>query len=145
MTYNLKNPYEVKELYKSLEHLVEKGVTIELKRKSPLRSLKQNSYLHLILGFFASEYGISLEEAKVDFFKRECNREIFEREVYNKSGKRVGCLRSTAELTTAELTLAIDRFRNYSSAVAGIYLPAPNEEQFLAFCAQEIEKNKEYV
>lgn len=35
--------------------------------------------------------------------------------------------RSTADLDTKELTTAIDRFRNYSSKEAGIYLPEPSD------------------
>jgi hypothetical protein len=58
---------------------------------------------------------------------------------------RVEFLRSTAELTTAEMTTAIERFRNWSSAVAGIYLPSANEQEFLIHCKQIIEENKEFI
>lgn len=43
------------------------------------------------------------------------------------------------------MTTAIERFRNYSVAQAGIYLPAPNENQFLIHIQQEIERNKEFI
>lgn len=145
MLYNLKNSWEVKDLYNVLNNYVDKGYVVEVKRKAPQRSLRQNNYLYLILGFFASEYGCSIEEAKIDFYKRTCNKDIFEREGVNKSGKVVKYLRSSKDLNTAEMCLSVERFRNWSSAVAGIYLPAPNEEEFLAFCAREIERSKEYV
>lgn len=145
MIYNLSNPYEQQGFLDHVTKLLDAGAMVELKKKSPKRSLAQNAYLHLILGYFGSEYGASLDEVKVDFFKRECNRDIFERESVNKKGKTVKYLRSSAELTTAEMTLAIERFRNWSASVAQIYLPSPNEEQFLAYCEQEIERNKMYV
>ena len=145
MIYNLNNPWEVQNLREYLKVLMEKGGLVEVKRKAPQRSLRQNNYLHLILGFFGCEYGLSLDEVKVDIFKRECNRDLFEREATNKQGKTVKYLRSSADLNSSEMTLAIERFRNWSASVAGIYLPSPNEDQFLAYCMQEIEKNKEYI
>lgn len=74
-----------------------------------------------------------------------CNRDIFEREKTNKKGKIIKTLRSSSELSTGEMTLAIERFRNYSSAQAGIYLPSPNENEFLLHIQQEIEKDKEFL
>ena len=51
----------------------------------------------------------------------------------------------SAELSTGEMTISIDRFRNWSAAQAGIYLPAANEHQMLIYAQQEIESNKEFV
>ena len=99
----------------------------------------------LLLGYFGSEYGCSLEEAKIDFYKRTCNRDLYERKTVNKKGKEVTYLRSSAELTTSEMTLSIDRFRNWSASVAGVYLPAANEQQMLIFAQQEIERNKDFI
>ena len=145
MIYNLSNPWEVQKFRDHASSLIKKGGMVELKAKSPKRSLQQNRYLHLLLGFFGAEYGLSVEEVKLDIFKRTCNKDIFEREAVNKKGRPVRYLRSSADLTSAELTLAIERFRNWSSAVAGIYLPQPNDEQFLAYCEQEIERNREFL
>ena len=145
MIFNLSNPYEVQSFKENVTRLIKSGGYVELKRKSPKRSLSQNAYLHVALGYFGCEYGLSLEEVKVDIFKRECNRDLFEREGMNKKGQTVKYLRSSADLTSAEMTLAIERFRNYSASVAGIYIPAPNEAQFLAYCEQQIERNREYI
>lgn len=112
--------------------------TVELTKKHEQRSINQNSYLHLILGWFANEYGCTLDEAKVRFFKRKVNSNIFLKE--GKKGDYV--LRSTRELTTKEMTDAIDRFRNWSASEAGIYLPSPNETQFLNHIQREISNNK---
>ena len=118
---------------------------MEVKKKLPNRTLAQNSYLHLLLGYFGSEYGCSLDEAKIDFYKRTCNHDLFERKTVNKKGNEVTYLRSSAELTTGEMTLSIDRFRNWSASVAGIYLPAANEHQMLIYAQQEIQRNQEFI
>ena len=139
------NPFEVQKGIEYFRKLLSKDCTFELKEKKPIRSRKQNAYLYVLLGYFASEYGCSLDEAKVDFYKRAANREIFEITYVNKKGKEIKTLRSSATLDSREMTLTIERFRNWASAVADIYLPAPNEEQFLAHCMKCIENDREFV
>lgn len=145
MVYNLQNEYDVPKFKEHVNRLYGKRAIVEVKEKHPNRTLAQNSYLHLLLGYFGTEYGCSLEEAKIDFYKRTCNQDLYERTKVNKKGKEVKYLRSSTELTTAEMTLSIDRFRNWSSAKAGIYLPAANEHQMLIYAQQEIERNKEFI
>lgn len=106
--------------------LYEARKVVEIKEKRG-RTLNQNNYLHLILTWFAIEYGSSMAYVKHEYFKKEVNPEIFE--IKDKSGK-VTDVRSTADLDTAETTKAIDRFRNWSGQ-AGIYLPTPDEKDFL--------------
>ena len=145
MIYNLTNEYEVPKFKEKVAKLLSEQATVELKKVYPKRSLAQNNYLHLLLGYFGSEYGLSIEEVKLDIFKRTCNPDLFKRSGTNKKGLRVEFLRSTAELSTAEMTTAIERFRNWSSAVAGIYLPSANEQEFLIHIRQVIEENKEHI
>lgn len=145
MIFNLSNEHEKPKFKEYANKLYKEGAAVELKKKHPLRSIPQNSYLHLLLGYFGAEYGCSLDEAKIDYFKRTCNKDLFERTNINKLGKEVTYLRSSSELTTAEMSSAIDRFRNWSAAVAGIYLPAAGEQQFLLHAMQEVEKNKEFL
>lgn len=145
MIINLGNPYEVDKAQKHLDYLKSKGCWCEVKELKPKRSNRQNAYLHLLIGYFASVYGCSFEEAKIDFYKRTCNRDLFEIEVTNKKGQTVKTLRSSATLDSREMTISIERFRNWASAEAEIYLPSPNEEQFLAYCRQQIEMNAEFV
>ena len=133
--FNLKNEYDIPKFKAYVNKLFQERAVVEVRKKLPNRTLSQNSYLHLLLGYFGSEYGCSLDEAKIDFYKRTCN----------KKGKEVTYLRSSAELTTGEMTLSIDRFRNWSASVAGIYLPSANEQQMLIFAQQEIERNKEFI
>ena len=145
MIYNLSNEYEVPKFQEKVDKFITDGTTVELKKVHPKRTIKQNSYLHLLLGYFGSEYGLSIEEVKLDIFKRICNADLFKRSHANKKGINIEFLRSTAELTTAEMTTAIERFRNWSSAVAGIHLPAPDEQEFLIHCKQIIEENREFI
>ena len=138
MIFNLKNEYEIPKFKAYVNKLFQECAVVEVKKKHPNRTLAQNSYLHLLLGYFGSQYGCSIDEAKIDFYKRTCNRELFERKTINKRGREVTYLRSSAELTTAEMTLSIDR-------LAGIYLPSPEEHQMIVFAQQEIERNNEFL
>lgn len=143
--FNLKNEYDIPKFKAYVNKLFQERAVVEVKKKLPNRSLAQNSYLHLLLGFFGSEYGCSLEEAKIDFYKRTCNRDLFERKIVNKQGHEITYLRSSAELTTGEMTLSIERFRNWSASEAGIYLPAANERQMLLYAQQAAERSREFL
>ena len=145
MIFDLNNEYQIPKLKEYVKKLIANKAVIEVKKKLPNRTITQNNYLHLLLGYFGSEYGCSLDEAKIDFYKRTCNRDLFERKAINKKGKEIIYLRSSAELSTGEMALSIDRFRNFSSSEAGIYLPSPNEREFLIYIKQEIENNKGFI
>lgn len=143
--YNLRNPYEQQKFKEKVNELYSNGECVELKKINPTRSLSQNSYLHVLLGFFASEFGYTIDEVKIDIFKRKCNKAIFERERMNKRGEMKKYLRSSANLDTKEMTTAIERFRNYSSSVCGLYLPSPYENEMLFFAQQQMDSMQEYI
>ena len=124
---------------------LEKGGVVEIKKRHHQRSKSQNSYLHLILGYYASEFGYSIEEVKMDVFKRVCNADIFVRERKNKRGVIVRYIRSSASLDTAEMTTAIERFRNYSAMEAGLYLPAPDERDAIVEAEKQVARYAEYL
>lgn len=145
--FNLKNPFEVQKFKEYCDRLIKQEGIVEIKKKHPLRSLAQNKYFHVILTYWASVYGCGLDEAKVRFFKELVNPDIFWVENTNKRGKKVKRLRSSSELSTAEMTLAIERFRNWSQSNEDLplYLPAPHEDEALVYALQEIERNKEFL
>ena len=143
--YNLKNPYDRRKFKEACNAMVQKEEYVELKRKNTQRSLAQNNYLHCLLGYFGSEFGLTLEEVKYDIFKKTCNLDIFQKERINKRGMRIKYIRSSTELDKAEMTTAIERFRNYSSAKCGLYLPAPHEGEMLFYAQQQIEANKDFI
>jgi hypothetical protein len=145
MIYNLKNPYDLKKFKDWVQHMIDRSAVVDCKMKQPQRSMAQNAYLHLLLGYYASEFGYSVEEVKQDIFKRQVNKAIFEEERVNRRGQTVTYLRSTKDLDTAEMTLAIDRFRNWSSSECGFYLPSPNEQEALLFAMRQAELWAEFA
>jgi hypothetical protein len=117
MIYDLQNEYDRSKFKAKVNQLYTEKALVELKRKTTNRSLAQNSYLHVLLCYFASEFGYTKEEVKHDIFKKKCNPKLFLHKRKNKRGFEVTYVRSSTELDKAEMTLAIERFRNYSSAV----------------------------
>lgn len=144
MLYDGSNPLHAAQARARLERLVKDGKVFDLTEKKPPKTDRQMGYLHVIIRYYAAMYGCTEAEAKVDFFKTAANLDIF---CPNGEKRRDGKpkLRSTKELDKGEMTLAIDRFRNWASAVAGIYLPAPDEERLLQLAELEMERYKEYL
>lgn len=157
MLYNLRNKIELKKFQEKCKSLSEKAerlaeynpqgeiCVVELTEKKTQRTLAQNAYMHVCIAYFASEYGVTADEAKVNYFKRLVNPDIFIRKRVNKKGKEVEYLRSTADLDKDETSLAITRFRDWASAEAEIYIPSGEEHEYLVYCQQCIERNKEFI
>lgn len=146
MKYNLKNPVHKKKFKSRCNSLYDSGAFVELREIRKDRTLSQNSYLHLLLSYFAMEYGDTLDYVKEEIFKKKVNKEIFKGEFVNrKTGEvRVGW-RSSSALDTKEMTLAIDRFRDYSVKEADIYLPRPDEKDFLKEAEVQVDLVKQYI
>ena len=144
MKYDFKNIVDINRAKEYFKHLIEKGAKIELKERREQRTYLQNRYLHLILSFVALELGYSLEVMKQHFFKRVVNPDTFE---ILESGKMGGVdsVRSSADLTTKEMTTAIDRFRDWCSIEVNIYVPKPDEKGFLEQIENEIERQKRWL
>ena len=140
MIYKTTNLHHRQRAIERFKFLIEKKATIELTEKKPKRTIKQNSYLHLILGWFGFEFGYTLEEVKQDIFKKIVNPVIF---YEGEFGDLVPIQRwrSTATLDTKEMTIAINNFRDYASREAGIYLPSPDEKDFLDEIQIELKNN----
>lgn len=134
MIYDLKFAIDRQRAEKRFVQLMAESVKIELKKKVK-RSLSQNSYLHVIIGFFAIETGYTTTESKQIY--KECTPQVYE---YEKDNKKF--IRSSAELSTSEMSITINRFRDYSSMEAGVYLPSADEKQFLEECEREIQRNR---
>ena len=125
--------------------LYREGWLVELTKKAGIRSIKQNSYLHLILSYFALQYGEKMEFVKREFFKIHVNPDTFILTKEDRILGKVKVLRSSADLTTKEMTDCIERFRNWAAQEAGIYLPAPDEDAMIGEMYAEVEKNKKYI
>ena len=146
MIYNLSSPLDQQSARTRLDLLIKRQVLIELSEKKPRRSISQNSYLHLLLGYFASQTGNTLEWVKEQYYKKWCNADIFVREKFDSlTNSPQRYLRSSAELTTEEMSLSIERFRNWSADTAGIYLPDAHSEAEIAALQVEVERYKTYL
>jgi hypothetical protein len=144
MLYDLKNPLDRERFKRRCNALFQKQGIVELSERVK-RSSQSNRYLHLIIGYLAMETGNTLEYAKEVFYKRTANRELFVREKEDEFLGKTEYLRSSAELTQEEFSLSIDRFRDWSSQTAGIYLPSPNEEQFLESIEFEMNRHQRWM
>lgn len=145
MWYDGGNELQAIQARMRLEKLIKDGKVFELTEKKPKRSLPQNSYLHVLLGYFAAQTGNTLEWVKKEYYKKLVNPTTFIRTKEDRFMGVVKYLRSSADLDTAEMTTTIDRFRNWSASEVGIYLPSPDEERLLQLAQIEIEKNKEFI
>ena len=148
MIFDTSNEQQGQKFKERANFLYEKGAKIEILEKSSKRTYSQNNYLHLIIGWFALEYGETIDYIKQEFFKKIVNENLFKYEFINyKTGEVREGWKSTAKLTKTELTEAIERFRNYSEKNMNLYLPEPKDIAHLDKISNEMEKhtNKIYL
>lgn len=143
--YDTSNPLDKANFMLRAKKLAEGGKIVELTEKKPRRSLPQNKYLHVILAYFGTQTGNTLEWVKQQYFKKLVNPDLFIREKEDKYLGRIKVLRSSADLDTAEMSLSIDRFRNWSAQEAGVYIPAADEAILIQQMEIEIERNREFL
>lgn len=145
MMFDTSNPLDKANFLLRAKKLAESGKIVELTEKKPRRSLPQNKYLHVILAYFGTQTGNTLEWVKQQYFKKLVNPDLFIREKEDKYLGKIKVLRSSADLDTAEMSLSIDRFRNWSAQEAGVYIPAADEAILIQQMEIEIERNKEFL
>ena len=143
--FNLSNPLDKANFLLRAKKLAESGKIVELTEKKPRRTLSQNAYCHLAIAYFASQYGCTLEWAKSQYFKKLVNPDIFIREKEDRFLGRVKYLRSSADLDVSEMSLAIDRWRNWCSMEASIYIPNSDDYYFIQLMEVEIKKSEKYL
>lgn len=148
MVFDLSNPQMRKRAIRRIKYLLDKEAKIEVLEKKKNRTYSQNNYLHLILSWFALEYGETLDYVKLEFFKKKVNPDIFKTIHVNRiTGEEREDWRSSADLNTQEFSLATERFRNYSVQKLGLYLPEPKDLVHLDEIKNQIElhENKIYL
>lgn len=145
MIYNLSSPLDKANFLLRAKKLAESGVIVDLTEKKPRRSLPQNKYLHVILAYFGTQTGNTLEWVKQQYYKKLVNPDLFIREKEDKYLGKIKVLRSSADLDTAEMSLSIERFRNWAAQEAGIYIPSVDEAILIQQMEIEIERNKEFL
>ena len=144
MIYNPEKQIDVSRAIERLKFFIENKRVFELTEKRKKRTISQNAYLHLLFGWFALETGYTTEEVKQEIFKKIVNPNTFyEGEFGNII--TIERWRSTANLSTQEMTLCIDRFRDYASKEAAIYLPQPSDIVMLQEMEIQISNNQNYL
>lgn len=137
MKFNLAIKEDRKRAFSYFVTLANRRKIVEVKKISPGRTLSQNSYLHLLLGYFGQHFGYTLDEAKQIY--KELNPSIYS---YDKKGRSF--TRSSADLTTEEMTISIDHFREKSKE-QGFPLPAATDKGWLLEIEKEIERSNYYL
>ena len=144
MLYDLGNILDRNRFKSRCNALYQKGCTVELTEKTH-RTLRQNAYLYLILGWFALEYGETVEYVKEKYFKRLVNADLFIERKHDRYLGDVEVLRSSRDLTKEQMSVAISRFKDWSLKEAGIRLPDANEDEFLRAVEIELNKRQRYI
>lgn len=146
MIYDLSNNIQREQAKTRFAHLLETKKKIDLTVKHPKKSISHNSYAHLLFSWFALEYGEEMEYVKQEIFKKIVNPDIFKTEYVNQiTGEIREDWKSFADIDSGETSLSIDRFRDYSSKEAGIYLPEPSDLAFLEEIERQVNNNKKYL
>jgi len=138
MRYDLKNDDEYEEAKNFIMANYARDKMVEIKVVRPTRSLKSNSYLHLLLQICANEWGYSLPEIKT-IWKRNISPNTF---VYHKND--IPFIRSSADLNDKEMSEAIEQLKRYSSE-NGLDLPDPEDEDKIRYYTNQIQTNERYL
>lgn len=138
MKYNTAIEGEAEKAWDYLSRLSAKKHLVEVKKISPLRTLNQNSYIHLLIGLFALEQGWTLEEAKI-IYKRYANPSIY---IYMKNDEPF--LKSSKDLSVDEMTKSIDNFRKFAAEL-GVDLPAAMTQEEMISLQNRLEQNQHYL
>lgn len=143
MQYDLTSDFQKKAFLSRVDNCLERGAVVELTEKV-FRSKNQNNYLHLLIGVVAMETGNTLAYVKEWYFKKLCNKDLFITSRVDKYVGQIEEIRSSADLTKEEMSMAIDRFKRWG-AENGMYMPSPGDETLLREIAIEMGRNKAYL
>ena len=142
--YDTSNPLQKEQFKARSAKLAESGKVVELTEKKPKRTLNQNAYLWLLIGNWATQTGYTKDESEAIY--KEVNKDIYfvDKEI---AGEKVRYIRHTYELDTREMSLSIERWRNWAvmNEAFSVYLPAPNEERLIQLMEIEVERMKSYL
>lgn len=138
MKFNTAIKEQKAEAFRYFMRLANKDQVIEVKKVSPGRTLNQNSYLHLLIGYLAAEVGEDPAVIK-DVYKM-VNKSIYYQE-HSVFGVQFKSPRSSADLSVDEMTATIDNFRKWS-AEQGYPLPAATDKAWLMEIENEIERSR---
>lgn len=143
MQYDLSRPLDRERYEARCRSLVKKGAVVEM-TEHVFKTPNQNRYLHLLIGVVALDTGNTIEDAKVAYYKKMVNPDLFLRIRQDKLGNSIESVRSITELTKEEMSISIDRFKRWGYA-NGIYMPNPEDTALLQDIELEIGRNRAYL
>lgn len=144
--FDLSNALQAANFADKCKRLAASGAIVELKEKKPPRTENQSRYLHAVLGYFGLMVGEKTDEVKRVYFKCAANRELFVKRKHDALlGYERGYLLSINDLSTDEMSLAIERFRDWAASTAGIYIPSPTENALILQMEVEVSRAKQYL
>jgi hypothetical protein len=148
MIYNPKSDHELNKARKRFEQLITKGKPFELKEITK-RSLKSNSFLHVLLSYLALELGYTLAYVKLNIWKMKWNRYLFYVDTVNeKTGHIYKTVRSSADLNNEELSHAIGVLIEKAFSECGVIFPDKNSDTYdddLLLMQREVFNNQKYL
>lgn len=143
MQYDLSRPLDRERYEARCRSLVKKGAVVEM-TEHVFKTPNQNRYLHLLIGVVALDTGNTIEDAKVAYYKKMVNPDLFLRIRQDKLGNSIESVRSITELTKEEVSISIDRFKRWGYE-NGIYMPNPEDTALLQDIELEIGRNRAYL
>lgn len=140
MKFNTAEKTEKAEAFRYFMRLANKRCVIEVKKINPNRTLNQNSYLHLIIGYFGVHFGYTLDEAKQVY--KKINKSLY---FYDKEnlGTITTFVKSSADLSKEDMAISIDRFMEVSKE-NGCPLPPATDKEWLRSIENSIEQSNYY-
>lgn len=145
MWYNLSDAFELSQFVARSKVLIQRGGMVELTERRS-RSLNANAYLHAIIAYLALQLGERPDYVKSVYYKKEANADLFvESKTDAVTGHETEFLRSSADLSEADFSLSIDRFRNWSADTCGVYLPAGDEHRALQRIMHDVDRAKAWL
>lgn len=140
--FKTKDPVELERAVDYLAKLAGREAVVDIIRVTYQRSLNSNAYYHLVLSFFGTQVGSTLDDVKA--LIRELQPTLYNLRYTTVAGVRIQSSRSSAEFTAGEMAESIDRFRLWASE-QGIDIPAPNETELLKYADDTVAANKSYL
>lgn len=146
MKFDLSNQQQLKEAEEYFDQLKERKALVDITRKFGNRTLNQNRYVHLLLSYCALQYGEHMEYFKQTIWKQVVAPEVFKSTYKNRiTGEEREDWRSSADLSTKEMTDAIEALRHFASKELGIYLPDASDTVNIQRIENELELNRQYL
>lgn len=144
MVFDLNDPRDFLEASNVFEEACRKKCRIEIRSPRKRRTSPQNRFYHFMLQYFAVQYGCTETEASEIYMKRQACPQIFEQTKVNRFGNEIKTYRSSADLSSSEMSSAIRNFMAWAS-IGGIEIPQPDDRAAIHFCQREIERSASMI